>query len=60
MRFSSPAFHVQPSNPYPADGAFAHYRDVTLPAIERREEWQMLCELLLVQSSGNLAEYTSR
>ncbi|MGE5323027.1 MAG: GNAT family N-acetyltransferase [Actinomycetota bacterium] len=25
--------------PYPADGAFTHYRDVALPAMERGEAW---------------------
>jgi [ribosomal protein S5]-alanine N-acetyltransferase len=25
--------------PYPADGALTHYRDVTIPAMERGEEW---------------------
>ncbi len=25
--------------PYPEDGAFSFYRDVALPAMERREEW---------------------
>jgi [ribosomal protein S5]-alanine N-acetyltransferase len=31
--------------PYPVDGAFAHYRDVTLPAIERGEEWHWTLRL---------------
>ena len=25
--------------PFPADGAFTYYRDVSLPAIERGDEW---------------------
>lgn len=31
--------------PYPEDGAFTHYRDVTLPAIERGEEWHWTLRL---------------
>jgi ribosomal-protein-alanine N-acetyltransferase len=31
--------------PYPPDGAFVHYRDVTLPAIERGEEWHWTLRL---------------
>lgn len=31
--------------PFPADGAFAYYRDVALPAIERGEEWHWTLRL---------------
>ena len=31
--------------PFPDDGAFAHYRDLALPAIERGEEWHWTLRL---------------
>ena len=31
--------------PYPADGALTYYRDVTLPAIERGDEWHWTLRL---------------
>jgi ribosomal-protein-alanine N-acetyltransferase len=31
--------------PYPPDGAFAYYRDVILPAVERNEEWHWTLRL---------------
>lgn len=31
--------------PYPADGAFTHYRDVALPAMERGEAWHWTLRL---------------
>ena len=31
--------------PYPSDGAFNYYRDVSLPAIERGEEWHWTLRL---------------
>ena len=37
--------------PYPPDGAYAYYRDVALPAVERGEEWHWMLRL-----KSNLSE----
>jgi hypothetical protein len=41
--------------PYPPDGAYTHYRDAALPAMERGDAWHWTLRLRLIQRGSSAA-----